>query len=223
MIRSLFSGNLSFEMLLIMVISYLVIVMVTMPVHEFAHAFVATKLGDPTAKWNGRLTLNPAAHLDWIGTAMLVLFGFGYAKPVPVNPSYFKNPKAGMALTALAGPVANLLVALVAASVCRITLSIAEALPSTVGVMYWLWQVFTIIALVNISLAVFNLLPIPPLDGFRIITPLLPDRWVYFVNRNQIYVTGLVMLLIVTNVLDRPLGYLISLFQSLIFGLFGLT
>ena len=113
MLRALLSGQLSFGSALMQVLAVVIIVFLVMPIHELAHGFVAYKLGDNTAKNNGRLSFSPLAHIDPVGAIMILFVGFGWAKPVPVNPRYFKNPKVGMALTALAGPVSNLLCAFV--------------------------------------------------------------------------------------------------------------
>ncbi len=217
MLQQILGGGLDFAGLIILFMSYMAIVLVTMPVHECAHAFVATKLGDPTPRWHGRLSLNPMAHIDVFGTVMLLLFGFGFAKPVPVNATYFKNPRTGMALTALAGPVSNLLVATLAVGLCRVLFW----LPVASLLIGWLIQFLQIIAIVNISLAVFNLLPIPPLDGFRIISPLLPAKWVYLFDRYQQYITFGLLALLAIGALDTPLMVLRGWLTNLIFGLFG--
>ncbi|MBP3706233.1 MAG: site-2 protease family protein, partial [Clostridia bacterium] len=107
------SGGLSFEALVPGILASLIVIFLTLPIHEFAHGFVANKLGDPTARYQGRLTLNPMAHIDYLGALCILLVGFGWAKPVPINSYYFKKPKRDIALTALAGPVSNLIMALV--------------------------------------------------------------------------------------------------------------
>ena len=147
------------------VVSIVFVILCILPLHEFAHGWVANKLGDPTAKLEGRLTLNPLASVDPMGTVALILFGFGWAKPVPVDSRYFKKPRRDMALTALAGPVSNLLAALVGA--VFVTLLIAFA-PAN-GVTQFLLNMLYYYVVVNISLAVFNLIPLPPLDGSRIV------------------------------------------------------
>ena len=135
------------------------VVFCTLPIHEYAHAWMSTRLGDDTARLSGRLTLNPLAHIDPIGAVMILLIGFGYAKPVPVNMRNFKNPKRDMALTALAGPVSNLLMALffmVIYNIFGLFLSTRSTIIS-VALLF-----FKMAAMINVNLAVFNLLPIPP-------------------------------------------------------------
>ena len=143
-------------------------VFLCLTVHETCHGLAAYALGDPTAKRQQRLSLNPLRHIDWFGLAMMVTAGFGWAKPVPVNPRYFKNPKRGMAVTALAGPASNFLLALLLLLAVR---------------LFWLtsfgggWMMFLLeTAMLSIGLGVFNLIPIPPLDGSKVLFALLPDR-----------------------------------------------
>jgi len=150
------------------------VIIFCLSVHECAHAWAAKKLGDNTAWMHGRLTLNPSKHLDLIGTLMILFAGFGYAKPVPVNPRNFKNRKRGMALTAAAGPASNLLMAvlfcLLAYTVCAID---GEAQNDLLTL---LWKFFFAIFQSNVMLMVFNLIPFPPLDGSRILDLLLPAK-----------------------------------------------
>ena len=138
--------------------------------HEFSHAFVAHRLGDDLARSEGRLSLNPLAHLDPIGTLLLIFVGFGWGRPVPFDPYALKNPRLGALLIALAGPVSNFLVALVFGLIFRL-LTLAGLTP-TPGVLSF----FSIVVVLNISLMLFNLLPIPPLDGSKLLPVLLPQR-----------------------------------------------
>lgn len=159
------------------------------PVHESAHAWMAEKLGDSTGKLKGRITMNPLAHLNLVGTLMILLFGFGFAKPVPVNIRNFpaKKRKGYFALTALAGPVSNLILALIFCvfqSAARFAL---EKTGSEVVMLQVTYYFFMYAAYVNISLAVFNLVPIPPLDGSRLLTAALPDRIYYKIMQYERY------------------------------------
>ena len=197
-------GEMSFEWLLFTFLSYAMVILLALPVHELAHGFAADKLGDHTARWNGRLTLNPFAHLDIMGTLMIFLFGVGYAKPVPVNPLNFRNYKTGMALTALAGPASNLLMAFLSLAVLRVFYAVLPAgLALTIAYIF-----FYEFAWINVGLAIFNLLPIPPLDGFRIVANILPPKWSYFVDRYQFYITMAVMLLVFCGALSGPISFL---------------
>lgn len=218
-------------MLLFVFIGYMVLILVLMPVHEFAHAFVADRLGDKTPRWNGRLTLNPLAHIDWLGAAMILLFGIGYARPVPISPRNFKNARKGMALTALAGPVSNLLMAILSIAIFRVLLLFGGDVVN--GSIYvnmdanWLVYAHVILiqvfASVNIGLAVFNLLPIPPLDGSRIFSAILPRKWAFYMERYEQYIMLGLMLLLFTGVLDTPLYWLRHTVGGLFCALFGMA
>lgn len=149
---------------------FLIAILAALTVHEFAHAWVANYLGDPTPKKAGRVTLNPVAHLDPLGTIMLMLVRFGWGKPVPINPNNFKNPRLGSALTALAGPVSNFLFASLIAFIYKIS-----GLNMGSGAGLFLWYIIWF----NLVLMVFNLIPIPPLDGskfFALFFPALDSR-----------------------------------------------
>lgn len=178
------------------------------PIHEYAHAFVATKLGDDTPRLRGRLTLNPLAHIDIIGALMILIVGFGYAKPVPVNARRFKNPKAGMALTALAGPVSNLLMAFIFSLVGNI-ISFAAYKAGVTSDLFRAVILFTALASqINVGLAVFNLLPIPPLDGSKILALVIPPKYYFKYLQYERYIIIGVFLLIFIGVLDIPLSFL---------------
>lgn len=210
MLFDLIRGNHSMIEILAGVFASLFVVFCTLPFHEYAHAFVATKLGDQTARLSGRLSLNPMRHIDPLGALMIVLVGFGYAKPVPVNPRNFKNPKVGMALTALAGPGANLLMATVFLLLKNIILLFPTSNPIVLALAYF----FIFAASINIGLAVFNLLPIPPLDGSRILQLIIPSKYYFKFLQYERYVVIVVFVLLLTGILSRPLGYLQSLLYN---------
>ena len=187
----------------ILFLARLFVVFCTLPVHEYAHAFVADKLGDKTARLSGRLTLNPMAHIDILGAIMILFVGFGYAKPVPVNPRNFKNPKKGMALTALAGPFSNILMAVVFMFLSNVLSLFGSSL-----FVQAFYVFFSFAASINIGLAVFNLIPIPPLDGSRVLELLIPDKYYYKFAQYERYIVIVIFGLIIFGVLDAPLAFL---------------
>ena len=206
-------GNFSLANVIIYLISTAAVIFITLPIHEWAHGFAATRLGDPTPKWQGRLSLNPLAHLDPMGSLCILLFGFGWARPVSVNPRYFKNIKTGMAITALAGPLSNLIMGFIAVLLGNLMVWIT--LITDIGIFYYIAIFFTFVARINISLAVFNLIPIPPLDGSRILGVILPDRIYYRIMQYERYLFYLVILLLATNVLTIPLAILSGAVENL--------
>ena len=173
--------------------------------HETCHGLAAYRLGDNTAKRMGRLSLNPLKHVDLMGLIMMALFRFGWAKPVPVDMRNFKNPKAGMALTALAGPVSNVVLAYAAVVLCNFVIFLADRLGNT-WLLLALAQFFVYVEIISAGLAVFNVFPIPPLDGSKVLFALLSDRAYDRLMRYEKYGMGLLMVLLVTGAIDRPLG-----------------
>ena len=174
--------------------------------HEFAHGLVSYWLGDPTPKRDGRLSLNPLHHLDLVGTICMLVFRFGWAKPVKVNPQYYKNPKQGMALTALAGPVMNLILAFLFLGIFVGLFHVTEG--STEGILGYLMLLAQYTAIMNIGLGVFNLIPIPPLDGSKVLGIFLPQRTYFQLMRYERYGGLLMIVQLYTGVLSRPLGIL---------------
>ena len=213
MILDLLRGNFSID-LVISLLARLFVMFCVLPIHEFAHAFVAYKLGDQTARLSGRLTINPLAHIDPFGAILVVLAGFGYAKPVPINPRNFKNPKGGMALTAFAGPLSNLIMSflfmLCFCAVYRFTDVIEGSFASSIA-MFFMYA-----SQINISLAVFNLIPIPPLDGSRIARLIIPDKYYYSnIVKYERYLVYAVLLLVLLGVLNTPIAYATNFFANL--------
>ncbi|MBR1534619.1 MAG: site-2 protease family protein [Ruminococcus sp.] len=220
MLMSLIRGQLDFASALTEVLAILVIVFLVLPFHEWAHAFTALKLGDTSIKYRGRLTLNPLAHIDPFGALALLLFGIGWAKPVPIDPRNFKRPKLYMGITALMGPVANIVAAMAG---CLILNGLVKFAPNFLVFNQfgnYVYDFFVFYIYVNVSLAIFNFLPIPPLDGSKILFIFLPDKWVaMFYKYEQFIVIGLLVLLW-TGVLSTPLSFLTN---NVVNGLYWFT
>ena len=183
-----------------------IVALIALPIHECAHGYAAYRMGDYTAKREGRLTLNPLAHFDIFGTIAMILFGFGWAKPVPINPLNFENPKKGMMISSLAGPMSNIGLAFISMILYKLSyipqyMGISGAFLSTVQ-MFLLYMIT-----INITLGVFNLIPIPPLDGSRIATYFLPQR-IYFkiMQYENLIFLGLIIALWF-GVLDGPINF----------------
>ncbi len=188
------------------IVIFLPTIIIALTVHEFAHAWVAYQLGDPTAKANGRLTLNPLAHLDPLGTITLILFRFGWGKPVPVNEYNFKNPILGTALTSIAGPMANLFLAILGTV-------IFHNLNSTEPYVNLLLIYFV---LINLLLMMFNLLPVPPLDGHKIVRAILPESirpsWESLENFSPYILIATLFVIIYTGILSTVIFNLLEIF-----------
>ncbi len=218
-IRSIISGqSIDISAVTAQVLAIIFVIVCILPLHELAHGWVANKLGDPTAKLERRLTLNPLASVDPVGTVWLFLFGFGWAKPVPVDPRYFKKPKRDMAIVAAAGPVSNLLAALVGAVLAYVLIIFV---PYN-GVTAFVLNIFQYYVMVNVTLAAFNLLPVPPLDGSRILGACLSDRALSVYYRYQnIFVMGMFVLMF-SGALSGPLFAIENLFSRAVFTVAGL-
>ena len=168
-------------------------VFLCLTIHETCHGLAALALGDPTAKSMHRLSLNPLRHIDWFGLALMFVAGFGWAKPVPVNPNYFRKPKQGMAITALAGPISNILLAILFLGISRVIYLYA---PYSDGMnTLFNWCLYTVVPM-SVGMGIFNLIPLPPLDGSKVVAVLLPDVAYGKLMRYERY--GLLLLLAIT-------------------------
>ena len=190
--------------LLLDMLSRVLAVLVCLTVHETCHGLAAYALGDPTAKRMQRLSFNPLHHIDWLGLACMLLVGFGWAKPVPVDMRYFKRPKQGMAITALAGPVANFLTALGAVALASVVWHFAPINKVSLLVLCFLANM----ALLGVGMGLFNLIPISPLDGSKILFAFLPDKTYYTILKYEKYVMGLLIILVLLGVFNKPLSFL---------------
>lgn len=220
MLREIISNGFT-EETVIELLALVFIVFCALPIHEFAHAFAGNLLGDETPRLGGRLTINPMAHIDWMGALLLLVVGFGWGKPVSVNMRNFKtkNKKLGMALVAFAGPLSNIIMAFISLLVMFIVVR-----ASGIGLMeggefyiynnaegtmaYSLVRFLMIASSVNISLAVFNLLPVPPLDGSRLVSLVLPNKYYYKLMMYERYIAIAIMVLAFTNILSVPISFL---------------
>lgn len=232
MLSDLLNGGIkSIEYFVVSLLSILFVIFCTMPVHEAAHAYTAHKLGDNTAKSFGRLTLNPIKHINYIGALLILLFKFGWAEPVPVNQWNLRKPKRDMALIAAAGPISNILMAIVLMIMVNIvdyvsgfygitisigidittgltTLTYSGSSDLTFKIFYYVIIFLSTAANINLYLAAFNLIPIPPLDGSRIIGAFLPDRIYYKLQSFEQYTFVIVIALAATGVLSSTIGFI---------------
>lgn len=209
-----------FSEILMMILSSAVVILLTLPIHEWAHGFVSTKLGDPTPRMQGRLTLNPMAHIDWIGALGILLVGIGWAKPVQVNARYYKYPKWGMALTALAGPLSNLIMAFFSIFIYFLVMSILWSTGLLYDASEWIvymYAFFDMVASINIALAIFNLIPLPPFDGSRILFTFLPQKYYFKIMQYEQFIFIGVLVLLCSRVLDSTLKMINdSIFENIV-------
>ncbi len=189
-------------------------VLFALTVHEVSHGYMAYRLGDPTARNMGRLTLNPLKHLDPVGALCMVLFHFGWARPVPINTRYFKKPRRDTALTAAAGPISNFIMAFFGLLVQQILFAVFIRHPATTqfayNLQYAALTLFSYFHILNLSLGMFNLLPVPPLDGSRIFLTFLPAKYYFGIMQYERYIQLGLLLLLWLGFLDRPLSFLVS-------------
>lgn len=182
------------------------ITLIALSCHEFAHGFVSYKLGDPTPKREGRMTLNPMAHLDLYGTILMILTGFGWAKPVGVNPMYYKDKKKGMALVGIAGPIMNILLAFVGLLIFAVALIVSSKLGVGANALSNISYIVRLFVVRNLCFAVFNLIPIPPLDGSRVISMFLNDNAYYKLMQLERYSMLIIIVMSLTGTFDNIIG-----------------
>ena len=205
MLYSILNGGMSFIEIVMHIVAVILVIVLILPFHELAHGYIAYKLGDDTAKKAGRLTFNPLHHIDYMGALCMVLVGFGWADPVPVNPYNFKNPRKDMALVALAGPAANIIAALAGGLIQNAFLCFV---PATTATWYYAVAVFFQYYIsVNIGLAVFNLIPLPPLDGSKILGALLPTEAYVTMMKNERTLSFVLLALVWLNIVDKIVYY----------------
>ncbi|MDD6265535.1 MAG: site-2 protease family protein [Clostridia bacterium] len=213
--------------ILIQVLLSIPVIIFSLSIHECAHAVAANALGDRTARNMGRMTLNPLKHLDPVGTLLMLICGFGWAKPVPINARNFRygklSPKWGMAVSALAGPFSNLLLGFISYQIFY--LSCLQYFETNSDFWLIVYMLFLVFATLNTYLAIFNLLPIPPLDGSRILFTFLPARYYFEIMKYERYISIIVMVLLVSGGLSRPLsavsGGLIKLYDMFASAVYG--
>lgn len=213
----LFNSGITLMDVVMRIMAVLIIVFLILPLHECAHGWVASKLGDPTAKLTGRLTLNPLVHFDPLGALGILLFSFGWAKPVPVDASNFKNPRRDMAITAAAGPISNLIAAILGGLLANFF-----ALFNLGTASVWISTFFSYYIVLNIGIAVFNLIPIAPLDGFRIAEAFVPERFIISYYKYYNIITLSVFLLLFLGVLTIPLIFLENIIYGFVMWITGL-
>lgn len=213
LLSAISSGNII--VILMSVLASLFLVFCVIPIHEYAHAYVAYKMGDTSVKLRGGLSLNPLDHIDPVGAIMIALIGFGWGKPTIIDERNFKDFRKGVALTALAGPLANLLLGWIMIFILVAFSNLSGISETILGVA--IYNFLYISAQISIYLAVLNLLPIPMFDGFRVLSVFLTDRQYYSIMQNQHIISMVVLVLLFTGILTTPLSYFASFIMNFFF------
>lgn len=229
MLLSAIGSDMSITQIIIELIMRLPAVILAISFHEAAHGYIAYKCGDPTAKMMGRITMNPGAHFDLLGTVSMLFVGFGWAKPVGINPNNFKNARRDTALVALAGPVSNLIMAVFAMLIYFVVGIVADMFvlsDSAFKIIKIAMEMIQLIALMNVSLMMFNLLPIPPLDGSKVLFSFLPLKAYNFILTYERYGFLILFIVLMTGIIDVPLmramNWILSLLYKGCYALFSL-
>lgn len=201
-------------------------IVVALSMHEFAHAFVAYKLGDVSQKERGRLSLNPLRHLDPMGTLSLLLFRFGWAKPVQVDPYFFRNRKEGMIWTSVAGPLMNLVMGFIFVFLYLLMIKLGIAVSSNAIISY-IMMFLPMCAIISVGLGIFNLIPIPPLDGSKILLGILPEDTYFKLMQYEQYLSLLLVFLLISGFLNTPLvgarSAIIQCFTNIALAILGMA
>lgn len=187
-------------------LSRILVLLICLPIHEYAHGKTAHAFGDKTAENAGRLTLNPIKHLDPLGAISLLVIGVGWAKPIPIDPSHFRNQRRDFAIVSLAGPFSNIVMAVIAMCISKI-FRIISVLNPTLNIFFYVSVFSYYFIYLNCVLAVFNLIPIPPLDGSRLINCILPAKASNWIYRHETYFFGGLIVLLLLGVLNKPIDF----------------